>query len=181
MHRPEGLSQHSLKSLEEIPGDMQLLQRAEQGCRRPLVHQEDLWVSLQEQSERCQSYKMTSIRLLVWMFLTKQSETGFTRVAWGPIGDPMLTIWHHRAQLAFRIQDQNWQVHQWCPVLLTGTHSPFQASQQQPDCLQVLGCQTLHWHTGSWVPPGPRQCPASCVCRQELLTGLNPSFLSTNL
>ncbi|XP_058251150.1 E3 ubiquitin-protein ligase TRIM69-like [Hemibagrus wyckioides] len=32
---------------------------------------------------------------------------------------PLLTAWHHGARLAFAIEHQNWQVHQWSPVLYT--------------------------------------------------------------
>ncbi len=50
-----------------------------QGRRRSLTHlQGGTGWALPE------PYKMTSSRPLVWMSLTKQSETDFMRVAWGP-------------------------------------------------------------------------------------------------
>ncbi len=57
--------------------------RAGHGRRRSLTHQQDGYQggtgwALPE------PYKMTSSRPLVWMSLTKQSETDFMRVAWGP-------------------------------------------------------------------------------------------------
>ncbi len=44
-----------------------------------------------------------------------------------------------------------------------------EARQWHSECHQVSGwnpwthCQTLRWCSGSWVPPGARQCPASCA------------------
>ncbi len=60
---------------------------------------------------------------MVWMSLTKQSETHFMRVAWGPDSSPLvgpvLTARHRGARLAFTIEHQNWQVRTGRPVLFT--------------------------------------------------------------
>ncbi len=69
-----------------------------------------------------ESYKMTSTRSLVWMSLTKKSETVCGEVglrARHPLVGPVLTAWHHGARLEFAIMHQNWQVCPWRSVLFT--------------------------------------------------------------
>ncbi len=61
--------------------------RAGQGCRKSLTLQQDRCLLLCVQGGTGwalpEPYKMTSNRPLVWISLTKQSETDFMRVAWG--------------------------------------------------------------------------------------------------
>lgn len=96
MPLPGGLLwvQHSLKSIEKIPEDRTL---PWESCTGPSSSPRALQNDLPNQ--------------LLWISLTKQSETDFTRLPHGPDILYCVTVWHCKARLAFAREFQNWQVH----------------------------------------------------------------------
>ncbi|TWW74998.1 hypothetical protein D4764_14G0010010 [Takifugu flavidus] len=92
------VSPHSLKSMEEIPGD----RRNRMSTARAL------------QSDLQQS---TNVNVSDQTIRNRLHEGGLK--ARRPVVGPVLTARHRRARLAFAIDHQNWQLRHWRPVLFT--------------------------------------------------------------
>lgn len=101
------------------------MRRAGQGCRRVSTWHRDQYLLLYVRRNRRNTrepYKVTSSRLLMFMFPTKLLETDSMRVticSSCPLVEPVLTALHCVAQLVFSREHQNWHLYHQCPVLFT--------------------------------------------------------------
>ncbi|TWW63276.1 hypothetical protein D4764_03G0002840 [Takifugu flavidus] len=100
-------TEHSLKSMEEIPGDRRNRMSTARALQNDL--QQATGVNVSDQTIR------------------NRLHVGGLR-ARRPVVGPLLTAQHRGTRLAFAIDHQNWQLRHWCPVLFTDDESRFNLS-----------------------------------------------------
>ncbi|KAK3556137.1 hypothetical protein QTP70_005621 [Hemibagrus guttatus] len=59
----------------------------------------------------------------------------------------------------------------WGGISMEGRTDLYRLDNGTLTAIRYQDCQTLCWCSGSWVPPGARQCPASCGESMQAVPG----------